>query len=336
MTFEEAKKTLEDYFLNLGFSLNDDESDNKYLVRHGASFVLDDRAIGAYANAIARRNTFEQKPNACSFCSLNYREQAIEDLNVRRLPFMPRRGNEYAYGFGQVNTDDQIFATVGEASDLYVFYLLEDEGFVDFTNRFRRPFRIEEHTPLFASFRRPVTIKVHNLSATSISNAVEKSDKIINNCLFELSYLKNRPFGIMETWPSLNRERPLYARLSENYRGHDLPLPIANFNPDLVKFYQLGISSEIAILQFLAFYQVLEYFYVQVSDERLYHSLSSLLSDPRFRPIPRQLDRLIKQVNTHRQQTDEGGGRRLTGGQVFYNLAFVEYNNALTHIGYME
>ena len=42
-----------------------------------------------------------------------------------------------------------------------------------------------------------------------------------------------------------------------------------------------------------------------VSDEQLYATLSHRLNDPAFKPISRQLDRLIQDVLDHRRLTDE-------------------------------
>ena len=65
------------------------------------------------------------------------------------------------------------------------------------------------------------------------------------------------------------------------------------------------MSSDEPVLQFLAFYQVLEYFFIMVSDEQLYNKLSRQLNDPKFKTTRRHLDNLIKNVVEHKRSTDE-------------------------------
>ena len=57
-------------------------------------------------------------------------------------------------------------------------------------------------------------------------------------------------------------------------------------------------------LQFLLFYQVLEYFFLTISDERL-QRLTKRVSDPRFSTEAKSLDRVIQDVIEHKRTTDE-------------------------------
>ena len=69
----------------------------------------------------------------------------------------------------------------------------------------------------------------------------------------------------------------------------------------------MGISTNISILKFLSFYQVLEFFFIKVSNELLYQKLSSLIIDPKFRAnSTNSLDKLILTVQGHDQNTTEG------------------------------
>ena len=66
------------------------------------------------------------------------------------------------------------------------------------------------------------------------------------------------------------------------------------------------MSTEIPILKFLTFYQVLEYFFIKVSDELLYQGISTKLNDPKFKTVnTSDLDRVIKIVEDHRRTNDE-------------------------------
>lgn len=153
---------------------------------------------------------------------------------------------------------------------------------------------------------RPITIRVHNIGESSVEAAEKRSTPLIESALFEVAYLKRVAYQVVDNWPTPVR---LSARdrfsFGERLAGFNLPFPRARFNPDLVRFYQLGAGSDIPVLQFLAFYQVLEYFFVSISDQRLYTQLAKRINDPRFATVARQLDRLIQDVVSHRRMSDE-------------------------------
>jgi hypothetical protein len=88
-------------------------------------------------------------------------------------------------------------------------------------------------------------------------------------------------------------------------RNSNLPLPKVKLNSTLVRFYQQATSSDIPSLKYLAFYQILEYFYLSVADENLYNSLTRRINDLKFKTVPNQLDKLIQDVVTHKRENDE-------------------------------
>lgn len=83
------------------------------------------------------------------------------------------------------------------------------------------------------------------------------------------------------------------------------PLPTASYNNDMVRYYRLGLSSDDPILKYLAFYQVLEYLFVTVYDEKLYQKLTHRLQHPGFFISTKNLDRIIQDVDDQRKQRNE-------------------------------
>ena len=65
------------------------------------------------------------------------------------------------------------------------------------------------------------------------------------------------------------------------------------------------MSTDDPVIQFLSFYQVLEYYFVSISEEQLYTKLSQRINDLKFSTSPRNLDRLIQDTLTHKRETDE-------------------------------
>lgn len=91
----------------------------------------------------------------------------------------------------------------------------------------------------------------------------------------------------------------------EPFKIENLPLSEVNFVPDLIRFYLLGTGSDIPETQFLAYYQILEYFFISTSNEKVYEKLSNKIKDPRFSHSNTSLDKLVQIVTKHRQANDE-------------------------------
>jgi hypothetical protein len=151
---------------------------------------------------------------------------------------------------------------------------------------------------------RPLTVKIHNIGASSVDAAIRRSTPMIDACLFQLAYFRNQVLRLENEWPG-HRPRARPFRFEEPPSAFQLPLPRVSFEPDLVRFYQRGVAADDAVIQFLSFYHVLEYFFVSVSDEQLYDKLGRRIKDPKFSPTPQQLDRIIQDTLEHKRLSDE-------------------------------
>jgi len=203
---------------------------------------------------------------------------------------------------------ESLYVEIGPASKFFIHFFRFDKTYIQNSlGRTSVLFRQSEMSDIRNHLYVPITIRIHNIPETSIKAALSHTSPIIESCLFELSYLKHIQVRLSEEWP--NKERRLQKaerfEFGEQIRGNKLSLPTARFNSDIVSFYHLGMSNDIPVLQFLAFYQVLEYYFVSVSDEQLYSKLSRQLKDPKFNTTPQNLDRLIQEVLDHGHITDE-------------------------------
>jgi hypothetical protein len=150
----------------------------------------------------------------------------------------------------------------------------------------------------------PMTIKVLGLQEANADSAAKKALELIEGCLFNLSYLKGIALVLEEELPKRQAIGDSF-RYEERDIGSQLPLPKSKINRDVARFYQRGMAVEDPVNQFLSFYQVLEYFFLAVSDEELYRKLSSIVNDPLFSTKPRQLDKLIQSTLSHKRESDE-------------------------------
>ena len=154
------------------------------------------------------------------------------------------------------------------------------------------------------SLYRPLwSVKVFNLQENSAEAALKKSGPIVDAFLFELSYMKGITITLQDEWPRYSRARPFMFRSPTP--GYQLPFSRAVFNEDTVRFYQRGMGTDDPLIQFLSFYQVLEYHFLRVTDELLYAKLTRRMNDPRFSATSSSLDRIIQDVVDHKRGTDE-------------------------------
>lgn len=310
MEFDEAKAALKNGYLTAGLELVDEHSEELFFKYRDLLFRITKEGITEYADSEEFRSTLEVAPVECSICSSTYREQIVQPLDLRRI--RPHQLWERGFLFGD-SGGDSLYVEISLASTQFVNYFLFDEAYIQLSlerMRMRRRFAKSNSDSKPLDIREqlyiPITIKVYNIPENSTDAALKYSSRVIESCLFELSYLNHITLGLMNEWVIRRREqRDRPFEFGESVRGRQLPLPTANFNPDIIRFYQLGMSSDEPVLQFLAFYQVLEYFFIMVSDEQLYNKLSRQLNDPKFKTTRRHLDNLIKNVVEHKRSTDE-------------------------------
>lgn len=304
MDFDDAKDFLKNAYLQAGLSLADEHRKELFFdpPRGETPIRVSEQEIREYAEFEHLRSTFQKLPTECSMCSSTYREHIVTWYDARRY-LGPR---ERRFVFGEPS-DEDLYAEVGPATESFVNFFRCDEAYCQsLIQRMRRSYgrRPDQSTDMSAVLYRPVSVRVYNLQEQSVEAAIKRSSQVIDACLFELSYLKNLTLRLEEEWPRrLPRVRPF--RFGEAFSGDQLPLPDVRFNPDIVRFYQRGMGTRDPVDQFLAFYHVLEYHFVSVSDAQLYTKLSRRINDPGFSTSSQNLDRVIQDTLNHRRETDE-------------------------------
>ncbi|MFW5708586.1 MAG: hypothetical protein ACOCX5_00055 [Chloroflexota bacterium] len=227
--------------------------------------------------------------------------QPLDPIRWRYLPPL-----EMGFMFGEASSDE-MYVTVGAASAGFTNHFRFDATYMEICKERMRYMAGGQASPidLRQTLYRPPTIQVHNLDAGTADTALRTSQPVVEYCLFELAYLKHLPVGLADEWPARRRLEDDSFKFGVPFEGNRLPLPPAEFNTDVIQFYQLGVSSRVPVLQFWAFYQVMEHFFIGASDDDLHDKLSGRLKDPRFRPTPSQLDRVIQDVMDHLAEADE-------------------------------
>ncbi len=303
MDFEQAKKALLDGYIVAGMTLVEEQDRQVILQYHNSAFSVCEEDIQSYADSEALRISAQIKPVECGLVSTTYREQIVQPLDPTRWRHLPPL--EMGFVFGAPD-DDNMYVTIGAPSDDFVNFFRFDPIYLQIClERMRRAPDSDKPLDIRQGFYRLPTVKVHNIDERTIDNAWNTAQQVIDYCLFELSYLKGLPVGLAEEWPASRRMNADVFQFEEASEENLLPMPPADFDGDVVAFYQLGMSTRLPLMQYWAFYQVLEHFFVRIYDESLHKSLSDRLKDPRFKPSAAQLDRIVQDVIDHLDAVDE-------------------------------
>jgi hypothetical protein len=305
MEFKDAKNKIKEEYAKHRITCID-ESDKELLLKMGEKVqlkVCEDDII-QYAKFEDIRLDYQIEPNECSICSTNYRENIV--IPLASIRSRAGRLREDKVVFGEIS-EDQKYAVISQPSDMFFDVFRFNPDFIYASFRLPMFFPAEppvETVDIRSKYYRPMTIKVYNLNEHRIQDSISTSTQIIENCLFQLAYLKEAPYWLAEEWPI---KRTIFTRgfeFNERFEGWNLPLK-GNYISDVIKFYQFAVSTDIPELKYLSFYQVLEYFYIPVSNEKLYEKLSNKLKEPRFKYTPSYLDQIILEVDDHKKITDE-------------------------------
>lgn len=308
MTFEEAKEELKQGYIKVNLELTDEHAEELFFNFRSDQFKISKADIEEYNQFATQKSDFETQPSECSIVSKNYREQIIANLHPRARMMGPRFWN---FHFG-VQDGESLYVEVGQCSDTFVNYFRLQEQYLEMCTdgpmRFRARTRNgETFAELKDCLYRPLTIKVFNLKEASIKAATQKSNDIIENCIFTLSSLRENPIELLDEWP-LRRRRtktPKNFEFGQSERNSNLPLPRFKLNSTLVRLHQQATSSDIPSLKYLSFYQILEFHFLSVADENLYNNLTRRINDLKFKTVPNQLDKLIQDVVNHKRENDE-------------------------------
>lgn len=297
-----AKEAIKQGYVAAGLTLVEDNADSLVLGFKDRLFAVTSDDIRDFASCTTLRGNSKKQPVECGMVAPTYREQVVQPLDPLRWRYVPAL--ELGFRFGDPEGEDA-FITIGAATTEFVNFSRFDPAYLAIClERMARAPITDTAMDIRHGFYRPPTIRVHQMSEKSAKAALNTSTDLINYCLFELSYLKHLPVGLADEWPARRRLDQDVFRFEDDVSDNVLPMPSAEFAGDVVQLYQLGMSSRMPVLQFWAFYQVLEYFFVRVSDEHLHQSLATRLRDPRFKPTSAQLDRVVQDVLDHLETVD--------------------------------
>ena len=301
MDYSTEKDFLKSIFLKIQLEVIDEtEVTIRFKKRTFLELFFSEDNLKSLKKYLEIRNEFENSHLETTLISNNYREELVDVINQRTSRMVFWRDEKFIFGN---ESETEMFATIDNCSDNYVWNKLENDKFL---NYILERFRMMRADGDFLKYtKRMFTIKVYNSNQSSVDNNLKFTNPIIDSCIFSFSSLKQATINIVEFFPVRLRAREQNKDIFKIHTSNSFNFPKIKINPHLLKFYQLASSTEFESHKFLSFYHILEYFYLSVSDQNLYDKLSRRINEPKFRTSSQNLDKLIQDVNSHKTENDE-------------------------------
>jgi hypothetical protein len=142
-----------------------------------------------------------------------------------------------------------------------------------------RPLSILFRSPIIATY----TAKGKKTPANFKNVAIEK----IQACLVKMAVERHSCY---EFWKL--RPRKYAGSLGESSET-DSSIPDVSYEKNVTNFYMVARSSPFPSQSFLAYYHVLEYYFLKVSEDALHHQLRALINKTNFKSNTDGIDKLI-------------------------------------------
>lgn len=310
MSIEQARRALKDGYEEAGFEVVDTIDDVVYLRypdprTYDVLLYISDEDAAEYAQVLALKGDFAERPGDCSICSTTYREQLIYPLDSG-IPDTDLRDFYFRQG------DSAPLVEVDTLSYFFANHFRFEQGYLDLCidrlylmpKSFRRKSNVRP-VDIRNILARPTTIQVSEMQAASIEEALHLSTELIESSLFLLAYEYELPIVLADSWPQsrFEKHKEKTQRIASRTEAVDLIIPAGAFRTDLVRLYQAGISSQIPTQQFISFYQILEYFFDEMRRSKLYDQLGAIIQNGNG-DTKQTLPRIVETVESSEENDD--------------------------------
>lgn len=145
----------------------------------------------------------------------------------------------------------------------------------------------------------PTTATYTHKGRKTPSDLEDRAIESVRKSLFKIALEQH---DCLTVWKSRRR------RLKSVYlddQATDTLIPRANYDENVVSYYKVAKSSPFPSQSFLAYYHVLEYFFLRVSELLLHDRLTALINAPSFSANRSGLDKVISAVRGQDSRSDE-------------------------------
>jgi len=297
--------SLPEILQNLRIASIDETSDEYRIQVREQTYIL---AKQAFENYLQLREKLFLDGETCIY-SASFYEKALQIQSTDPLHFSSARiFRTRIDSIGARIDDDLILGEEGQPqvliqrnpSDAFILYMLEK------VPKFQREFRpmhssvrFKQESPFGQLFRSIYTISIRGLNFHKADIALEKFHEIQSASLFNIGYVSDVAVVERRAW-----DKGIFR--SRRRSSEKLDFPKRVYKPELIAYYHLALSTKNRLLQYLAYYQILEYFFVSASESVLEKRLADMMAIPGFSDSrPADIRKLIKSVRRFDKETKE-------------------------------
>ncbi|MDI1258995.1 hypothetical protein [Aquabacterium sp.] len=189
--------------------------------------------------------------------------------------------------------------------------------------RVTRPTTSSSGRPIAILFRKPLTATYSVRGRRTPTNLKEIAIAQIKSCLFKLAVERHTCYEIA----SPKESKALFEL--DSPAESDWIMPRVSYEENLVNYYKVARSSPFSSQSFLAYYHVLEYYFLRVAEDNLHHQLKTVLNGASFQTSTDGLDRVISLIRKQASQDDETEMLRKVLQRFSAEDAFIAHVNKL-------
>jgi hypothetical protein len=183
--------------------------------------------------------------------------------------------------------------------------------------------------PLYTIFRSPITATYSAKGRKIPSNLKAIAIERIQSCLVKMAVERHACFEFLKP-----RNHRFVGFLGESATTDD-SIPCVTYEKNVVGYYKVARSSPFPSQSFLAYYHVLEYYFLKVSEDALHHQLRALINKTNFRSNTDGIDKVISLVRKQANQDNETEMLRKVLQRFVAEEDFVAYVNQI-EVGHGE
>ncbi|MBX3365931.1 MAG: hypothetical protein KF912_01280 [Phycisphaeraceae bacterium] len=229
---------------------------------------------------------------ACGLVGHGYREQLVIEVSRRHIPLRGRDRDQLALK----DAAGQAIGHFGPPTGMFIHVHQFKPYIVDIIKRRTRMLSYRKERQSLSEILSGVrTVSLDVSSGHDNGPAARPTEVRLQSVLFDIAYTSGAVFNLCADWP-IDRRRLRSPSFLRPQAGDEVSLRNAQYQTDAVRFYALARSLPSAMLAFLSYYHVFEFFFLPVSEDKLNQRLIRLLRDPKFTLRHDQMSRISKEV----------------------------------------
>lgn len=173
--------------------------------------------------------------------------------------------------------------------------------------------------PLSTLFRVPITATYTAKGRKTPANLRAVATERIQACLVKMAVERHACYEFFKP-----RSRKSVAFLGES-PDTDSSIPKVTYDKNVVNYYMVARSSPFPSQSYLAYYHVLEYYFLKVSEDALHHQLRAVINKTSFKSNTDGIDKLISLVRKQANQDNETEMLRKVLQRFVDETDFIEY-----------